>query len=258
MSNDLLTFFLLLVGVLVIAFLVYNSSILTQPTQSPTLSPSSTSSSSPSSSSSSSSTTSSRPFKLGINKNTRTPDLDGQLSGSGSTIYLDRHFLNCENNAINRLRLLNIGQTNFVQTDKNMYDYTCTSEGSLDTTKVYKATTPDTNGNGQIRFLDRHNIICDNNSVLSDLKLVNNGGNLQYQYNCLKSTKPLSCRKLFTEFSTAGTDKYKQTTYLFDRHLIKCNDNEAISQINLVNKPGLDGNTDNDQFRFEYTCCSTT
>ena len=245
MSNNLLTIFLLLVGFTIIVFFVYNPSILTRQ-------PSSSSSPSPSS-------TTSQPFKLGINKNTRTSNLDGQLSGSGSTIYLDRHFLNCDNNAINKLQLLNIGPINFVQTDKNMYDYTCTSEGTLDTTKVYKATTPDTNGNGQIRFLDRHNINCDNNSVLSDLKLVNNAdGNLQYQYNCLKSTKPLSCRKLATEFTTAGTFEYKQKTYLFDRHVIKCNDNEAISQIKLVNKPGLDGNTDNDQFRFEYTCCSTT
>ena len=74
----------------------------------------------------------------------------------------------------------------------------------------------------------------------------------------MKSNKPLVCRNIATDFTTAGTFQYKQKSTLFNRHNIKCNDNEAISQLKLVNKPDPNGNTDNDQFRFEYTCCSST
>lgn len=166
--------------------------------------------------------------------------------GGGNTYYFDRHTLDCNNNPINSIHLNR-------NADKIQFEYNCISGGSFDNV-ISGKTIPTDAGNGDIRYLDRHNIDCSS-------KILNNqyGGaitklhynrdddkNIHYQYSCLPSNVPLTCRQVNTDFNDDGNGN---SLYL-DRHQIKCNDNEALSQFQLHR------NDKGDQVQYNYTCCS--
>lgn len=161
--------------------------------------------------------------------------------GSGNALFLDRHNVNCDTNGINELYLKRDGDK------KIRYEYRCSSGGKLQTPTAHTTTlTPD--GDGNANFLDRQNVDCGSNNVLTQLGLSRGADKKTYQYNfkCAPSTNNLTCRQASTPWNDEGAGK---STYL-DRHDIKCNSDEAISQLHLVRKG--DGN-----YHYEYTCCKT-
>ena len=163
-----------------------------------------------------------------------TPLNDG---GGGNTAYLDRHDIDCNGKPLNELHYK-------TGDGKIQYEYTCSSGGDLETA-ILKNTDWNDEGNGNAVFLDRHNIDCGINSVISQLKLVrDNTGKIQYQYKCLPSKHTLICRQNTTPFNDEGGGN---STYL-DRHDIKCNDDEDISQLKLVRN-------NNGNYQYQYTCC---
>ena len=124
------------------------------------------------------------------------------------------------------------------------FQYKCSSGGSLDTL-VLKNTDYNDDGNGNAVYLDRHNIDCGKDSLISGLKLVRDGkGNYQYQYQCAPSKTPLTCRQL----STPSNDDGGGNSVYLDRHDINCNTDESISQLKLVR------NGDH-AYQYNYTCC---
>jgi hypothetical protein len=178
-------------------------------------------------------------FALGLKKNT-----DFNADGGGNTIFLDRHDINCDGQPINQFKL----SRNPANWNQLRYDYQCSSGGNLGQ-DVSKNTDFNNDGAGNTIFLDRHDIKCGSNEVLSQFKLNRNpanGGQYRYDYKCKTNNdqQPLSCRAV----TTSANDFGKGSTIFLDRHDIKCNDDEVLNQFKLT-RP-TDGT-----INFNYTCC---
>ena len=171
-------------------------------------------------------------------------------AGGGNTLYLDRHDIKCNaNGALSRLHL----QTAPHLANTLRYDYTCMSSGSLGNT-LSKTTPFNDDGGGNAVYLDRHDVDCGNNAVITDLKLQRNssGNQYQYQYKCAAPSKqPLKCRADSTPWNDEGGGN---TVYL-DRHNIKCKPSEALSRVHLQRQWNAQGNPTG-KYRYDYTCCS--
>jgi hypothetical protein len=98
--------------------------------------------------------------------------------GSNSSIFLDRHDVNCdEGTGLSQLKLVSDG-------GKFHYKYACAPVPTLGKC-VEKQTTANDWGNGSVIYLDRHNIKCDKDQVMSEFKLTRpTPTQLQYNYKC--------------------------------------------------------------------------
>ncbi|NQZ11375.1 MAG: ricin-type beta-trefoil lectin domain protein, partial [Algicola sp.] len=106
--------------------------------------------------------------------NRYTPPND---DGAGNSIYLDRHVVDCANNAIQYLRLYRPSSTQI------SYHYKC-GQKALTNVRDYYTPANDVGGGNAI-FLDRHNISCPNEEVLSYFKLQRpSESTIQYHYKC--------------------------------------------------------------------------
>lgn len=157
--------------------------------------------------------------------------------GGGNAVFFDRHDINCNGQVLNELHL------NRADAKSIQFQYTCSTGGVLGT-PLSKNTDWNDEGGGNTVFLDRHNVDCGVNSVISELKLVRNGYQYQYQYQCIPSTQTLNCRQT----STPWNDEGGGNSIFLDRHDLKCNSDEAISEFKLVR----DGNG---KYQYQYTCC---
>jgi hypothetical protein len=187
------------------------------------------------------------PFSL---NDTRFSTPFSSLMG-GDVRALDNHNIDCGNTSINSFNYNNPGDGTF------NYKYSCNNVGggTLNTTDFLPTSTMFSDTTGKVTDLKTQKVECENNSVLSQFKLVNNtaigdeknASQLQYQYKCLKSNepKPLTCRTLNTS-SSSTTDNSR----FLSKANIKCNPNEALSGFQYVN----DGSN---KFHYSYTCCST-
>lgn len=180
------------------------------------------------------------PFMIGSPQST-----PWNTEADGNIIYLDRHGVSCNANALNQLNLKRKGDAQGNPDGNFRYDFTCTSGGALGPSQN-KTTPLNDLGNGSAVYLDRHDVKCGDNEVLTGLKLVTNGGKIQYQYKCAPSSAKLTCRQDNTQFDAEGDGR----SVFLDRHNVKCKPNEALSRLHLARKG--DGN-----FRYEYTCCSS-
>jgi hypothetical protein len=108
-----------------------------------------------------------------------------------------------------------------------------------------KQTAPDANGNGNVIFLDRHNIDCVN-KPMNGLQLVNEpDSKIRYNYKC--SSGNISGQPFIktTEWNT------RDNVIHLDRHAIDCGSGAVLSQLKLENS------ADN-KMRYSYTCIPTT
>jgi hypothetical protein len=158
--------------------------------------------------------------------------------GSG-TAYLDRHDINCNGKALSGLQFVNKGDGNF------HYEYKCSSGGELQG-PVDKSTPLNEWGGGNPIYLDRHDIDCGAESVLTQMALKTDNGQIQYKYKCAPAKKNLTCRDVATTMNDSGGNDMR---YL-DRHAIKCNDNEALSKVRFVNGDG------GKSLQYAYRCCA--
>ena len=173
------------------------------------------------------------PFSFGSNESTPFND-----EGGGNSIYLDRHNIDCKNKALNRIHLLRDGKGQY------KFEYTCNNGGQVGT-PVDKSTPLNDEGGGNSAFLDRHDINCGTGSALTQMKLGRDGkGQFKYDYKCAPSTQPLTCRQASTGVNETGGGN----TYFLDRHDVKCNADEALSQLKYTG----DGTG---KFEYKYTCC---
>ena len=67
--------------------------------------------------------------------------------------------------------------------NKIKYNYKCLDVPGLNNCRTV-STTPFSDNNGALVSLSRHNILCKDNEVLNSLRLVSNGGMLNYEYKC--------------------------------------------------------------------------
>ena len=156
--------------------------------------------------------------------------------GSGS-YNLSKHDINCNNKAINRMKMSS--------NDKDMYfDYSCSAGVNLGT-PVPTASNLDIAGGGHSIFLDRQNINCGDGKVLTQVKYEKPGeeDKVMYKYQCAP-VDGLTCRKASTPTNSGGDGNVR----FLDRHDLKCNDDEALSQF-------LYRRDSPDTFHYDYTCC---
>jgi hypothetical protein len=178
--------------------------------------------------------------------------------GGGNTAYLDRHNISCNTGALNNLKLVRRRDAQGNADGNYRYDYACTTGGYLGNTEA-KTTQWHDEGAGNTIYLDRLDVDCGINNLISGLRLVRNIdaqgkaiGTHQYQYKCAPSSKALKCRRVSTVADSEGAGN---AIYL-DRHNIKCEDNEALSRLKLVRVGDAQG-MPNGNYRYDYTCCSS-
>lgn len=100
--------------------------------------------------------------------------------GNLSTEYLDQHTLNCGNKAINSFLLKWSPDVE----NKVVYDYTCNVKAAAGDCRELKT---DFQEKGwKTKWLDRHNVKCDVNEVITKFKLESNEQNrkFRYRYTC--------------------------------------------------------------------------
>jgi hypothetical protein len=168
-------------------------------------------------------------------------------SGGAEAIYLDRHDIDCAGHAINQFRLIE-GPNNTMG-----YRYKCSDNGNLQGEIDTKQTNYDYKGpnGGKIIYLDRHQVTCGKNKVLSRVKLFSDGGeNMQYRYTCNESQVPLTCETKTTESSTLAIDNNSIRTGVnvnLSDHNIQCDSNQALAEFRLKSDGG--------SIYYNYKCC---
>ena len=193
-----------------------------------------TTSSSSKSSGTPSSGTPSIPFKKGSIQ--ATPE----STGNNQLIYLDRHNVNCGTKAINQFQYQRDGTSNF------HYNFTCSDGGNLGPSAPTAGSTPSGPyyGDQLYMYLDRHNISCPVNNVLSQFQFTRPDANsMKYNYSCKPSDKPLTCREVITP-----PDDYGIGPMHLEKHNVSCEADEAMSQFQFI-RPSPD------KIQYKYKCC---
>ena len=156
--------------------------------------------------------------------------------GGGNAIFLDRHTLDCGDDGLNQFKL---GRPSG---NRIQYSYKCL-EGVNSHANIKKDTGANDWGGGNTIFLDRHNVNCGKNPI-TKFRLVRPAGNkIRYDYTCNSKKVGGACR----DVNTGWNQESDKNIYL-DRHNVKCNPNEVITQFKL-NRDGKG------KFRYDYKCC---
>ena len=156
--------------------------------------------------------------------------------GGGNSIFLDRHTLDCGDDGINQFKL-GRPKGNQIQ-----YSYKCV-EGINSPANINKDTGANDWGGGNTIFLDRHNVNCGENPI-SKFRLVRPRPNqIRYDYTCNSAKIKGQCRD-----SNTGWNQESNMHIYLDRHNVKCEDDEVITQFKL-NRDGKG------KFRYDYKCC---
>ena len=166
-------------------------------------------------------------------RDAKTPSNDW---GGGNMIFLDRHTLDCGDDGLNQFKL---GRPSG---NRIQYSYKCL-EGINSSANIKKDTGANDWGGGNTIFLDRHNVNCGKNPI-TKFRLVRPAGNkIRYDYTCNSKKVGGACR----DVNTGWNQESDKNIYL-DRHNVKCNPNEVITQFKL-NRDGKG------KFRYDYKCC---
>jgi hypothetical protein len=182
-------------------------------------------------------------FKLNDSKSTAFNAL-----GDSENYYLDRHNLTCETKSgINKFQYILGDQTKDDTKNTFQYKYTCTNGGELEDTLITKTTTANDDGGGNYYHLDRHDVACGSDEILNQFVLKRpETGKINYSYNCIKSKKPLTCRKVeTTKVNNVDGDNTKN----LKNHNISCADDEVLQSFLLTR------GTPNTLVGYDYTCC---
>jgi hypothetical protein len=166
-------------------------------------------------------------------RNRKTPSNDW---GGGNSIYLDRHNMDCGNDAIRQFRLYRPSGNRIA------YNYSCL-EGT--NSSRYNAMTRSNDwGGGNTVYLDRHDVNCGNRNI-HRVRLIRPAGNkIAYSYSCgRRGVATGTCRNMYTKWNQESN----RNIYL-DRHNVSCPGNTALTRFKLQrNGRG--------KFRYYYRCC---
>jgi hypothetical protein len=201
--------------------------------------------------------------------NYSTPYTD---DGGGNTRFLDRQDVSCFANGgsgggIQGFQL----HQQAANSGKMQYNYSCVA-GSAPASQASCRTassTADDDGGGNLQYLDRQVVACNDGEELSEFHLTQpkgaDKGSIQYNYTCCPSKKSV-CREVTTKTDVSGYGtgpipagalganfgKSKSNLRFLDRHNVVCNANESLKGFHFVQPGGPDSNT----AAYTYTCCS--
>jgi hypothetical protein len=145
-------------------------------------------------------------------------------NGNGSIFYLDRHTVSCgTGNALNRFQL-------FRENDTIRYNYNCIYSESI-STACSDYTTPvnstrDGDSTHTTHYLDRHDVNCPNDSLLTDFVLTRSGSrNIYYKYTCCKASIT-SCVDQYTSWQDGGNYQ----NYYLDRQNVDATGTKVLGR----------------------------
>jgi|DEB0MinimDraft_4_1074332.scaffolds.fasta_scaffold25755_2 hypothetical protein len=160
--------------------------------------------------------------------------------GGGHVVYLSRQHVNCGDDAITRFQL--------TRTGANTINYRVHCMEGVDSGKSdWKYTTADEDGDGDVRYLDRHKVDCGDKAI-SDFWLKNRAddGTMKYAFRCSDLAHDNNmCYEMITPFNDDGDGNMR---YL-DRHSVECGEGYALTSF------GLERNTNDSRIAYRYNCC---
>jgi hypothetical protein len=154
--------------------------------------------------------------------------------------------INCRNlEGINKFQLAR-NQVENQRDNQIYYNYRC-SDNNIDNNNRdnrQQNTNPNDYGNGQLIYLDRHDINC-NGTAIQDIQLQKNGDRIHYNYKC--GNIPL---RVTHEDNRTGLNESGGNIFL-DRHNTICNNEEVLTKVRL-NSNHTDGQPS--RIEYVYTC----
>ena len=178
--------------------------------------------------------------------------------------YFEKHNVDCSGRALAQYTLDPHTHTEFA------FNYTCCDQASRSCRSVQTAPADDGCGCGGVnacrpatpgcgcctRYLSSHNIACESDEFLSQVKMVSdsggegggNPGQLHYDYTCcvLPSDMRLQCDNYTTTPDNSGICN----AHNIDKHDIKCNASQVLQRFQM--KSTL---SDQGLIWYNYTCC---
>ena len=188
---------------------------------------------------------------------------------TGSTIYLDRHTVNCKENAgIVGFRLGSAPGWKMRENYGNPVDTVdvlltmlilqmfvlsdCTKITLADTAPVEVMSTPYTDdGGGNTIFLDRHFVACKGNTVLNSFRYTlhpdywRGNKNTHYEYTCIDTGYDSFVHKRSTSWQGGGGGN----AFFLDRSEVRCETGELLQSFRYVRNPH-----NGDEYRYDVTC----
>ncbi|GBG00371.1 hypothetical protein Rsub_13261 [Raphidocelis subcapitata] len=100
--------------------------------------------------------------------------------GGGSTVFLDRHNVDCGAN-----RVLNEWKLVRPSANQIAIQYVCGFVPTRTTNCELRATAWSSNGRGQVNFLDRHSVYCPGDKMINRWQVQNDkNSNIRFLFNC--------------------------------------------------------------------------
>jgi hypothetical protein len=157
--------------------------------------------------------------------------------------YLNRHNIDCGSSSSIQQFQLHRPSDHTMQ-----YQYTCAKPVSP-LGNCQTQTTPQTPGpNGDYGYLDRQQVACPGQSVLSrfQLELSADYGHIDYAFTCCQPMSGVlrSCRDTYTQTTDSGWPDY----HYLDRQNVECNADEALQKFQM-HRPSKD------TINYLMTCC---
>ena len=109
-------------------------------------------------------------------------------------------------------------------------------------------TTFQTEGNGYLTYLARHNLKCKSNNAMTMFRLQKSGYNMRYQYSCCrKRTNACTLKRKVTAISSHGNWKINA----LQKHKLECGKGSFLTQFFMEMTQLRNG------MRYVYYCCNS-
>jgi hypothetical protein len=123
-------------------------------------------------------------------------------------------------------------------------------------------TQPNSDGNGNVVYLDRHNVACGAMQVMTSFKLervYTQPNHIRYKYRCVSGTDSMyPAPTSFTNWDNDGSSTYTQEAWYLDRQPVDCGMNGLINRFQLrrkhIQKDKGDKMWVETRMRYEYKC----
>ena len=163
--------------------------------------------------------------------------------GVGNIFYLDRQDAKCSTGAMSYFQMHRSG-------NNVRYYLSCLKSSAISdsATALYTGFNA-TSGKKCVNYLDRHNVVCPNGSVISGFKLERNPSNtsqIRYRYYC-KPAQTVCCNS----FHSSKQDMGDKSIWYLDRQHIGMND----SKTHAMQQFRLRTSYNPDQMWYDYTMC---
>ena len=115
--------------------------------------------------------------------------------------------------------------------------------GATFSSPTAKSTALNDNGGGNLFWIDRHSIEC--NDGINQLQLNNNGGKMKYDYKCVSASAP--DRGAVSEVKGNWANMENGNAVTLDRITVGCGVDSVLNKVKFVNIDGVNG-------RYDYNC----